>query len=361
MHVAVVDIHRTALRHNLQRVRQLAQDHPVMVMLKANAYGHGLLQTAETLASADAFGVARLHEAISLRQAGFTQRIVLLEGFFEASELALLAEWQLESVLHQQWQLDALVNQPLSQPIRVWIKVDTGMHRLGFAPEQLPAVMAQLQACSSVQPQLQLMSHFACADDLQSSMTAQQLDCFHRVQHYFQQQCPTGELSLANSAGIVAHPHSHLGWVRPGIMLYGANPLQQGSAATHHLQVTMTLRSKIIAVRDLPAHEPIGYGGTWQSAVATRLAVVAMGYGDGYPRHAPSGTPVFIRGQRYPLVGRVSMDMLMVHIGEAEIAVGDEVELWGPHVSVDEIAQAAGTISYELFCGLTKRVHFNYI
>lgn len=361
MHTAIAHINRSALRHNLQRVREVVPGHPVMVMLKANGYGHGLIEAAKAFSNADAFGVARLHEAVELREAGFQQRILLLEGFLQAEELALLSELELESVVHQAWQVEALQQAQLHHPIRIWVKADTGMHRIGFLPEQVPQVFADLACCPCVQSDIQLMSHFACADDTGSAMTAEQLDCFTSLIYAQQEVSPNGELSIANSAAILTRPEAHLGWLRPGIMLYGANPMLDGVASDFELQPAMTLSSRVMAIRELEAGEPVGYGATWRAEKNTRLAVVAIGYGDGYPRHAKNGTPVLINGQRFELAGRVSMDMITVDIGDAQVKVGDSVELWGENLSADEVARHAGTISYELFCGITKRVVCHYI
>ncbi|MBW8191048.1 alanine racemase [Neiella marina] len=361
MEVAVATIHTKALAHNLAQVRRHAPNLPVMAMLKANAYGHGLLDAAHALASAEAFGVARLHEAVSLREAGFQHRIVLLEGFFDAKELALISTLSLDVVVHQRWQLEALeqVNE-LDKPIAVWLKIDSGMHRIGVEPEHASKYLARLQACLSVRADINLMTHFACADDLHNTMTQQQQANFEALYPTFAEHTFGGDISLANSAAIVAHSSSHQGWLRPGIMLYGASPMQLGVAADHQLQAVMTLTSKVIAVRDLAEGEPVGYGARWRTDKATRIAVVAMGYGDGYPRHAADGTPVVINGRRYPLAGRVSMDMLTVDVGNADINVGDAVELWGQQLPADEVARASDTIAYELFCGITRRVKYQY-
>ncbi|MCM2678668.1 alanine racemase [Echinimonas agarilytica] len=361
MHVAVATISRAALAHNLQRVREYVPNCPVMVMLKANAYGHGIVEVAKALADADAFGVARLQEAVTLRKAGFKQRIVLLEGFFCDRELPLICELSLEAVVHQQWQIDALSQATLSQPIRVWLKVDSGMHRLGIPPEAVTPALQQLKLLPHVLADMNMMTHFACADDLSSGMTATQIKSFNTQLKTFKSICPSGEVSLANSAAIVAHKQSHQGWVRPGIMLYGASPMLNGSAEDHQLMPVMSLTSKVMAVRNLKANETVGYGATWSSDKNTRIAVVAIGYGDGYPRHAANGTPVLINGQRCALVGRVSMDMITVDIGLVDVAVGDDVELWGSGLSANEVAASAGTIAYELFCSVTQRVLLRYI
>ena len=360
MQVAVATIHTRSLAHNLERVRQIVPGHPVIAMLKANAYGHGLIEAAHALVSADAFGVARLHEAVTLREAGFDHKIVLLEGFFEASELALISSLKLDIVVHQNWQLEALEVAELETPVRVWLKIDSGMHRIGIAPECAVEFLERLSQAGSVISPVNMMTHFACADDLTSPKTAEQLSCFESLYPIHQQVCAGGEVSIANSSGVIAHSASHQGWVRPGIMLYGASPMQEGIAADHELLPAMTLNSKVIAIRSLEAGESVGYGARWCAKVSTRIAVVAIGYGDGYPRHAEDGTPVMINGHRYPLAGRVSMDMITVDIGEADVGVGDSVELWGTKLSADEVARCADTISYELFCGMTRRVRYCY-
>ncbi|MCH8536252.1 MAG: alanine racemase [Alkalimonas sp.] len=351
--VARIDL--TALQHNLHQVRQLAPESKVLAVLKANAYGHGMLQVAEQLQQVDAFGVARLDEALALRAGGVVKPIVLLEGFFDADELPQIVASNLQVVVHQQEQVDAIVAAKLDAPIRVWLKMDTGMHRLGLAPEQFQMAYQSLSASANCLPGIRLMSHFASADDQQSPDTQAQLQCFY--QH---SQGLTGEISLANSAGVLAWLESHQQWVRPGIMLYGVSPLLQPQEMTIELKPVMTLCSRVIAIRAIAAGETVGYGSTWQASVATRLAVVAIGYGDGYPRNVANGTPVLVHGKRYPIVGRVSMDMLTIDIGRDQVASGDEVVLWGKGLPVEEIAVKAGTIPYELLCNITPRVDFNY-
>lgn len=350
----VARINLTALQHNLQQVRRLAPQSKVLAVLKANAYGHGMLQVAEQLPQADAFGVARLDEALALRAGGIVKPIVLLEGFFDADELPQIVASNLQVVVHQQEQVDAIAAAKLDAPIKVWLKMDTGMHRLGLAPECYQAAYQALSTSPNCLSGIRLMSHFASADDQQSLDTKTQLQCF---EHH--SQGLVGEVSLANSAGVLAWPESHGQWVRPGIMLYGVSPMLQQKAAVD-LQPVMTLCSRIIAVRAIAAGETVGYGSAWQTPQATRLAVVAIGYGDGYPRNVANGTPVLVHGKRYPIVGRVSMDMLTIDIGHAKVASGDEVVLWGKGLPVEEIACQAGTIAYELLCNITPRVDFQY-
>jgi alanine racemase len=350
---AIIDLQ--ALRHNLTVVRGYAPDAKVLAVIKANGYGHGALAVAEALSQADAFAVARLEEALKLRKGGIEHPIVLLEGVFDPGELGIAAAHQCQIVVHSLSQLVALENAHLSQPVTVWLKLDSGMHRLGVEPKDFNLFYQRLTAIASVQ-EIVLMSHFASADEPDSKQTAEQLALF--------QQCtltlPEVVRSLANSAAIISLPQSHSAWVRPGIMLYGASPFAERHASEFGLKAAMTLKSRVITVHPLNAGEAVGYGGSWRTGKDTRLAVVAMGYGDGYPRHAPSGTPVLIKGERYPIVGRVSMDMITVDIGDAEINEGDEVVLWGDTLPVDEIAALAGTIGYELLCNVTPRVVYHY-
>lgn len=346
-----VSISLAALRHNLAQVRRLAPNSQVMAAVKANAYGHGLARVALSLADADGFGVSCIEEALELREAGITQPITLLEGFFKADELALIAQHRLDLVIHHPSQLDILEQQSLAQSLRVWLKIDTGMHRLGVAPEAAAALWRRIQTHPRLQA-LGQMTHLACADELGSSMTARQLACFSETT-----QALGGLKTIANSAGILGWPQCHGDWVRPGIMLYGVSPLLGARAQEHGLLPVMTLRSELIAVKQVAAGEYIGYGASWQCPEEMPVGVVAVGYGDGYPRHAPSGTPVLLNGREVPLIGRVSMDMLCVDLrSQPQAQIGDPVVLWGEGLPVERIAEHAETIAYELLCGVTRRV-----
>lgn len=349
-------ISKAALHHNLQRVREAAPYSRVMAMVKADAYGHGLPLVADTLAAADGFGVAIIEEALALRAAGVRQPITVLEGVFTPSEMFEAVRQNLSLVIHQEEQIALLEQCRLSGPVNVWLKIDTGMHRLGIAPEASVSAFRRLRA-ARITGEIGLMTHFACADQLTSPMTEKQLARFRAVQQVLagngQDTLPD---SLANSAGILAWPATHGAWVRPGIMLYGSSPFPDQTATSLGLRPVMTLTARVIAVRSLKKGEPVGYGATWVAERDTRIGVVGIGYGDGYPRHAPTGTPVLIEGRRLPLVGRVSMDMLTVELGEAPVQVGDTCILWGEGLPADEVAALAGTISYELFCKLTPRV-----
>lgn len=341
-----------ALQHNLQLARQHAPASRLWAVIKANAYGHGALPVAAAIAPlADGLAVARVSEALALRAAGHQQPLLVLGGFHDSAELQSACDQQLQLVIHSPAQLQQLQHSGLKP--RCWLKVDSGMHRLGFAPAEVAAAHRQLQQLSG--QDVGLISHFACADDPADTATAAQLACFAAATAGLD-----GPRSLANSAAILAHPASHGDWIRPGIMLYGGAPLLAVAAAEHQLKPVMTLASRVIAVRPLAAGEAVGYGASWRSSQATRIAVVAIGYGDGYPRHAPSGTPVLINGQRYPLAGRVSMDLITVAIGDAAISEGDEAILWGEGLAASEIASCANTIDYALFCGVTARVARHY-
>ncbi|HCK81034.1 MAG TPA: alanine racemase [Candidatus Competibacter sp.] len=347
---ATIDL--AALRHNLARVRAAAPGCRVATALKANAYGHGLLRAARALAAADVFAVARCDEAMALREAGIGKPILVLEGFLQPEEIELCRRHGLHATVHHESQLRMLELAPRDPPIEVWLKIDTGMHRLGFAPERVPAALERLAACPNAAPNPRLMSHLARADDRADPYTRRQLNLFKAVSHG-----KTAERSLANSGGILGWPETHFDWVRPGIMLYGCSPFSQRTGADEGLRPVMTLASRLIAVQRYAAGEAIGYSGTWVCPRDSRIGVVAIGYGDGYPRHAPSGTPLLVNGRRAPLVGRVSMDMLTVDLSELpEAEVGDPVILWGRGLPAEEIASKVGTITYELFCKVTPRV-----
>ncbi len=353
--IATVDT--SAIIHNLDRVRNLAPQAKIMAAVKAEAYGHGAIPVAKTLVQGgvDALAVACLEEALQLRHAGIDAPLVLLEGVLSIEEATLAATENLQIVIHAPWQLSLLQSLPAVTPLQLWIKLDTGMHRLGFAADEAPALYALLQQ----QPQWTLcgwMTHLACADTPDQAMTQQQVDGFERAL----KDLP-GERSIANSAGLIAFPQARTDWVRPGLMLYGASPFKNQSAGNLGLRPAMHLHSRIIAIHDIAAGEAVGYGAVWRSTQASRIAVVAAGYADGVRRSLPSGTPVLLHGQRVPMVGRVSMDMITIDVTTIpEAQVGDAVTLWGEGLPVEEIAALAGTIAYELFCGLTRRVQFRY-
>lgn len=301
--------------------------------------------------------MARIDEALALRAGGLTKPIVLLEGFFHQDDLPILLANNFQTIIHDENQLAALESATLDAPIACWLKINTGMHRLGIAPSQFESFYHRLKASDNARDDIKLMTHFSCADDVNDEKTTQQIALFDSLTDgKAQQHC------LANSAGILAWPHGHGDWVRPGLMLYGVSPMLNGVGKEHGLAPVMRLTTRVIAIRDVDAHQCVGYGGRWCSDKPTKLAVVAMGYGDGYPRHARQGTPVIIKSQRYGIVGTVAMDMITVDIGDNgdNIQVGDEVIMWGPELPVEEIAQCASTIPYELLCNITPRVSYEY-
>jgi alanine racemase len=352
---ARAQINLANLRHNFSRVTRAAPASQVMAVIKANAYGHGLVPMAQALSEADAFAVVGLEEAIRLREAGIDRRIVLLEGLFGAEDIALVCGYRLDVVVHAPHQVDLLERARLTRSVDCWLKVDSGMHRLGFAPQEVPAIAQRLSALPGAGI-LRYLTHFSRADETGSEATRSQLTSFDGVTHGI-----TAQRSLANSAAILAWPETHSDWVRPGIMLYGSSPFADRTADTLGLRPVMTLRSELIAVHARHSGDAIGYGGDWVCQHDTRIGVVAMGYGDGYPRHAAGGTPVLVNGQRAALAGRVSMDMLCVDLGaDSDAHPGDEVILWGDGLPVDEIAQRSGTIAYELLCGVNRRVCYEY-
>ncbi|GFM80493.1 alanine racemase [Pseudomonas cichorii] len=344
---ALIDLQ--ALRHNYQLARE-ATGAKALAVIKADAYGHGAVRVAQALeAQADGFAVACIEEALELREAGIRAPILLLEGFFEADELALIAEHDLWFVVHSLWQLEAIEKASISKPLTVWLKLDTGMHRVGLHPSEYQAGYQRLLATGKV-AKIVLMSHFARADELACSRSDEQLAVFEAAR-----QGLMAEVSLRNSPAVLGWPNIPSDWVRPGIMLYGATPFDQPQALADRLQPVMTLESKIIGVRELPAGEPVGYGAIFVTERPTRVGVVAMGYADGYPRQAPTGTPVSIDGQPSRLLGRVSMDMLCVDLTDLpQAGLGSHVELWGKNVLASEVAARAGTIPYQIFCNLRR-------
>ncbi len=338
-----------ALRHNHARVRQVANHSNIWSVIKANAYGHRVLSVARALQKVtNGFALIELDSAIALRKAGIRQPILLLEGFYQPDELPLLAKWELTPVLHALWQVDALIAAPLRLP--VYLKLDTGMHRLGFTAAEFENVLARLEAAGCA-TSITVMTHFADADEDRG--IAAQMSHLHSMING--REFP---LSLANSAALLRFPESQADWVRPGIMLYGASPFPtRQSAAELDLRPVMTLASELISVRDITAGNRVGYGGTFVAKQPMRIGIVACGYADGYPRHAPTGTPVLVAGQRTRTLGRVSMDKLCVDLtGLEKVGAGEAVTLWGEGLPADDVATAAGTVAYELFCALAPRV-----
>lgn len=343
-------IDHSALKHNFQCVKQLAPDSKVMPVIKADAYGHGMADVAMQLDQADAYAVAMLGEAVALREAGVSKPIVVFHGYEDMEQLQQMAHLQLQPAIHHLSQLQLLESYS-GAGLDVWLKIDTGMHRLGIALEQVDDYVAKLSRHPSING-FSMMSHFANADVPDNSLNTAQIENMLKANNTVGAEC-----SLANSAAVCALSNSHLDWVRPGIMLYGASPLTGVSAESLGLQPVMRFESRLISVQHLHADDAIGYGSSWRCPQDMAIGIVPVGYGDGYPRHASNGTPVAVNGVRTSLIGRVSMDSLYVDIRGMDAEVGDPVELWGDTVPVDEVAQSAATIAYELLCaaGNTSR------
>lgn len=348
---AIIDT--SALRNNLQRVKACAPEQRIIAVIKANAYGHGAIKVAKVLETGvDAFAVTCLEEALQLREAGITLPLVLLEGFFHPDELPVIVEKDLQIIIHTPTQFEQLLRMSLKKPVTVWLKVDTGMHRLGFAPNEIEPVYKLLKQCSQVAQPIRLMSHLANADVRDDPTTDQQTQMLMALTNKLNL-----ETSLANSAGILGWPDTHADWVRPGIMLYGVSPFVDNVGKAEGLQPVMQLQSTLISVRRVRKGDTVGYGATWRCPQTMPVGVVAIGYADGYPRHAPSGTPVLVNARRVPLIGRVSMDMITVDLrSQPNARAGDPVQLWGKNLPIEEVAGLAGTIAYELLCNVSSRV-----
>ncbi|MDE1168641.1 MAG: alanine racemase [Pseudomonas sp.] len=344
---ALIDLQ--ALRHNYRLARDTTGA-KALAVIKADAYGHGALRCAQALeAEADGFAVACIEEALELRAGGIRAPILLLEGFFEASELELIVEHDLWCVVHSLWQLEAIEQTRVAKPLNIWLKLDSGMHRVGLHPKDFQAGYQRLLASGKV-ARIVLMSHFARADELDSQASAEQVVVFEEARKGL-----AAEVSLRNSPAVLGWPNIPSDWVRPGIMLYGATPFEVPQEVAAQLQPVMTLESKVICVRELPAGEPIGYGARFITPKPMRIGVVAMGYADGYPRLAPTGTPVMVAGKRSQLLGRVSMDMLCIDLTDVpEAGLGSTVQLWGKDVLASDVAIAAGTIPYQIFCNVRR-------
>jgi alanine racemase len=347
---AVIDTH--ALRHNLSVIKQRAGRAKVIAVVKANAYGHGLTSTALALEGADALAVARLEEGMALRAAGVTQRIVLLEGVFTPDQLEDAADERLDLVVHDTLQIELLERAGNADRFDLWMKIDSGMNRLGFPCAEFAPALARVQALQPAPRALRLLTHLACANERDERTTRAQLERFGAATRGLKYQ-----ISIANSAGLFGKVPLGCHWVRPGLALYGASPFDDCDAGMLGLQPVMTLMSSVIAVRRVKSGEAVGYGGAWVAPRDALIAIVAAGYGDGVHRSFQNGTPVLIDGRRAPLVGRVSMDMIAVDVTELPgVHVGTQVVLWGRHLPVEEVARHAGTIPYELLCSVSQRV-----
>ncbi len=338
-----------------------------MAVIKANGYGHGLEPVAELLDDVDAFGVGRVDSGIQLRAAGFEQRIVVLQGCATSAELDAAVKHRLDVVVHDSAHFELLAKLIGTDLLDVWLKLDTGMGRLGFMPEQFSTCMNFLEGLDAVRSSVRIMTHLACADDLDDPLTTEQVRRFGKAIGSF-----AGDVSIANSAAVLSWPQTlepsvaldYRGdnWIRPGLALFGASPLLGKSARDLGLRPAMSLESQLISVKKIAKGSSVGYGSAWRATRDTAVGTVAIGYGDGYPRQLPEGTPVLVNDHRAALIGRISMDMLSIDLSDIPVArVGDRVVLWGEQLPIEEIASRAGTIAYELMCGLTDRVSRRYI
>ena len=348
----IIDI--KALEHNFSRIKELVHNSKIMAIIKADAYGHGIVRVAKTLRDADAFGVACLEEAEQLRIASITTPIILLEGPYKPNDLSLIIKLNLQVVIHNEYQLELLEKSKIDGAIKVWLKIDTGMHRLGFSVDKTEEMLRRLMLCRNINSTPILMSHLATANEKNHALTYQQLDTFREIS-----KIVNIEKTIANSAAVINFPDVHFDWVRPGLMLYGVSPLINSCGHDHGLKSVMTLESEIISIQYLSKGEPVGYGATWRCPENMPVGIIAAGYGDGFPRHAKSGTPILVNNIRCPLIGRASMDMLTIDLrNQSNAKIGDRVVLWGGSLPIEEIATYAETIPYELLCGVHKRLQF---
>ncbi|MEW6765557.1 MAG: alanine racemase [Pseudomonadota bacterium] len=352
MRIPEAHIDLDALRHNFVVLRAAAAGAKVFPAIKANAYGHGMLVCAQALRElADGFVVATLGEAEALRKAGVTQRLMVLQGFSSLAEARLAARLMLEPVIHQPWQVDLLESGHTGLPLKVWLKIDTGMHRMGIEPEQARGIHTRLLSSARMRGAPGLMTHFACADETDPEATRRQIEVFRQATEGLE-----GERSLSNSAGLLGGYGAGGDVVRPGIALYGGNPFLHGSAAALGLRPVMTLRTRLLAVKHQPAGAAVGYGATWTCPEPMPVGIAAIGYGDGYPRRTPAGTPVLVDGRRASIIGRISMDLMTIDLRGHDVQPGATVELWGAGLPVDAVADAVGTISYDLTCAAGAHV-----
>ena len=359
---AITTVDLSALKHNLHLISQMMPRQKIMAMVKSNAYGHGLIHAAKVLQNVDALGVATISEALQLREAGIDTDIVVMRGFVITDEIAVfLNDNRLIACIHDSKQLTLLEQNKISNDarLRIWLKVDTGMHRLGIPHDSFQAIYDRLNHLSFIAKPFVVCSHLADADNIEPTFTQQQITCFEQTTQHIM-----NEKSILNSAGILAYPEAHYDWIRPGLMLYGVSPFDhhgQHDVVMKKFIPAMTLESKLIAIKEVKAGEKIGYSCMFTAPHDMRIGIVGMGYGDSYPRHAKNGTPVLIHGQRCAIVGRVSMDMIAVDVSPLKnVVVDDTVTLWGRDLSVAEIARCVNTISHELLCHLTGRVQRVY-
>tara|TARA_Y100000389_G_C17470736_1_gene530468 strand:+ start:1365 stop:2447 length:1083 start_codon:yes stop_codon:yes gene_type:complete len=353
---AVIDLN--SIKDNYKIACSLAPDSKSIAVIKADAYGHGAVQVTKALEGiTSAFAVAIIDEAIELRDAGITKMILVMEGVDGVEDLKCAAKNELSVVVHNESQLLDLENASLPNPVNVWLKVDTGMHRLGIEPNKVEDAVTRLRASRNCNPSLVVCTHLASSEDIHSKITDKQINKFDS----YVSNLNVIE-SIANSGAILGSPSSHRDWNRPGYLIYGYTPFEDDREKIYGLKPAMTLKSEVIAIREILAGETVGYGGRWTAKDRSIIATVAIGYADGYPRHAVNGTPTLVNGKIAPLVGAVSMDMITVDITNVgEVKIGDQVVLWGPNLSVNHVAKSSSTIGYELMTGLTRRVTRRYL
>jgi len=348
-----ITVDLNALQHNLLEIKKLAPTSKILAMVKSNAYGHGLERIGLALKDADALGVASIEEGTALREAGVKNPIVLMEGLFSSDELGQALELDFTLVLHHEAQVSMLESlKTYERPIDCWLKLDSGMHRLGFNINDFEKVYARLQNLDFINKPIGIMTHFAKADEVHSGYTEKQMNDFYGLADKY-----NVPLTLCNSAGILSWPKAHASWVRPGLMLYGACPIKSESASSHNLKPVMTFSTKIVAIQNLKKGDKIGYGGTFECPEDMPIGVIAVGYGDGYPQFTKNGTPMLVNNIKCALAGRVSMDMATVDLRNCPYAkVGDKVSLWGDELPIEEIAENNLTSSHELLTRITPRV-----
>ncbi|QHG92722.1 alanine racemase [Coxiella endosymbiont of Amblyomma sculptum] len=349
---ATIDLQR--LKYNFSRIKEIAPNSAVLAMIKSNGYGHGLIRVAKTLERANAFGVSCIDEALILRSNGISTPIVVMRGFSDKMELNEFIQNDLMAVIHHSYQVDLLRENKTFSTLQIWLKIDTGMHRLGFSPKNLKSVYDRLSSCLSIQKPIGLMTHLADADNEDRSFTEWQINRFIKITE--NQHVPK---SIVNSAGLLNYPIAFFDWVRPGIMLYGVSPFSWETGVERNLKPVMTLSAKIISIKNCRPGDVVGYGCSWRFSENTLIGIVSIGYGDGYLRRIPSGTPTLLHGKTCPLLGRVSMDMIAIDLNrEPNAKIGDEVILWGSNLPIEHIAKQAGTTGYELLCRINQRVQF---
>lgn len=351
---AIAAINLTALKYNFSQVKKVAPNQFIWAMIKSNGYGHGLLRVARILSEADAFGVACMEEALTLREAGIKTPVVVMRGFSNERELSQFIRRRLAAVIHQPDQVRLLESHHLASPLSVWLKIDSGMHRLGFSVDEIPSICQRLQKSVSVRKPIGLMTHLADADNVDRAFTEYQINQFFAITKKME-----GPKSIVNSAGLLSYPNALVDWVRPGILLYGISPFSSENGIERNLRPVMTLSAIIVAIKQCCKDDAVGYGCTWRCPETMPIGIVAVGYGDGYPHHVPNGTPTLLNKKVCPLIGRVSMDMIAIDLrSQPNARIGDEVILWGNGLPVESIAKKAGTTSYALLCNITQRVRF---